>query len=225
MKTKTFGVEEVRPAVVTIDLHRGHLDPEVATLPVGQDTARRVVEANIDFLDQARDCGVPVVHVVTEYRSRDEVASNPFWSAIAGTSATRSNILAHNLPRSPGLELMPGICKQTDIVVEKKRRYDCFLATDLEFTLRNLGANTLLITGVNTNSCVLATTIIASTKDFACIVVEDCVDTVDGLDFHAAALKCLERAFGWVVGSEEVFTRLEGAGWSASRQLQQAGTS
>jgi nicotinamidase-related amidase len=107
---------------------------------------------------------------------------------------------------------MPGIRKQSDIVVEKKRRYDCFLATDLEFTLRNLGANTLLITGVNTNSCVLATTVIASTKDFAGIVVEDCVDTVDGPEFHASALKCLERAFGWVVRSEEVFSRLEERG-------------
>jgi biuret amidohydrolase len=105
-----------------------------------------------------------------------------------------------------------------------KRRYDCFLGTDLEFTLRHLGVNTLLITGVNTNSCVLATTIIASTKDFACIVIEDCVETVDGPEFHEAALKCLARAFGWVLGSEQVFTQLERSGWSPNRQLQDAGT-
>lgn len=208
---RPFGVDEIRPAVVTIDMHRGHLDPEKATLPLGIQASKRVLEANIRFLDDARADDIPVVHVVTEYRTRDEIASNPFWSAIAGTEATRSNILVHNLHGSPGTQLMPGIFKQGDSVVRYKRRYDCFLATDLEFTLSNLGANTLLITGVNTNSCVLATTIIASTRDYSCVVISDCVDTVDGPDFHSAALSCIDRAFGWVMTSEEALEGLQEA--------------
>ena len=213
MSVRYLGVDDVRPAVLTIDLHRGHLDMEVATLPLPQEPAARVVEANRAFLERARAHGIPVVHVVTEYRSKEEVASNPFWNAIAGTSVTRGNILAHNIPGTVGSQLMPGIYSDGDIVVREKRRYDCFLATDLAFTLRNLGCNTLLITGVNTNSCVLATTIIASTKDFACVVVENCVDTVDGPDMHKAALACIERAFGWVARSPEVFDTLSAAGW------------
>ena len=35
------------------------------------------------------------------------------------------------------------------------------------------GVNTVLITGVNTNSSVLATTSTASTRDCACVVVSD----------------------------------------------------
>src|SRR5918999_2813806 len=208
MKTAGLGVEEIRPAVVTIDLHRGHLDPERATLPLPAETAGAVVAANVVFLDRARARGIPVIHVVTEYRRREEISSNPFWAAIAGTEATRGNIMRHNLPGSAGTELMPGISRLGDVVIGFKRRYDCFLGTDLEFTLRNLGANTLLITGVNTNSCVVATTIIASTKDFACVVVEDCVDTVDGHDMHRAALECIQRAFGWVSHSAVVFDEL-----------------
>ncbi|HZK50980.1 MAG TPA: isochorismatase family cysteine hydrolase, partial [Actinomycetota bacterium] len=177
MDTGGLGVADVKPAVVTIDLHRGHLD-DVATLPLDRATAQRVVEANVGFLREARLRGVPVVHVVTEYRTRDEIASNPFWRAISGTNVTRGNMMSHNLSGSPGTELMPGIRSEADVVVGGKRRYDCFNATDLEFTLRNLGVNTLLITGVNTNSCVLATTIVASTKDFGCVVISDCVDTV-----------------------------------------------
>ena len=213
MSIQYLGVDTVRPAVLTIDLHRGHLDMDVATLPLPQAPAARVVEANRAFLQNARVHGIPVVHVVTEYRSKEEVASNPFWNAIAGTSVTRGNILEHNIPGTVGTQLMPGIRSDGDVVVSRKRRYDCFLATDLEFTLRNLGCNTLLITGVNTNSCVLATTIIASTKDFACVVVEDCVDTVDGHDMHRAALECIQRAFGWVSHSAVVFDELSAAGW------------
>lgn len=207
-----LGVAQVKPAVVTIDLHRGHLD-EVATLPLDPAIAKRVVEANIDFLGEARRRDVPIVHVVTEYRTRDEIASNPFWHSISGTNVTRGNMMSHNLSGSPGTELMPGIHTEGDVVVGGKRRYDCFNATDLEFTLRNLGVNTLLITGVNTNSCVLATTIVASTKDFGSIVISDCVDTVDGPDMHEAALACIERAFGWVSSSRDVFHTLRVAGW------------
>jgi biuret amidohydrolase len=213
MRKVDLGVDDVRPAVVTIDLHRGHLDMEVATLPLPSEPAARVVETNRAFLDRVRTAGIPVIHVITEYRSAGEVASNPFWKAIAGTTATRGNILAHNIPGTPGTQLMPGICVEGDVVVGNKRRYDCFRATDLEFTLRALGVNTLLITGVNTNSCVLATTIIASTKDFACIVIEDCVNTVDGPRFHEAALDCIERAFGWRTSSADVLDVLTGAGW------------
>jgi nicotinamidase-related amidase len=60
-----------------------------------------------------------------------------------------------------------------------------------------LGVNTLLITGVNTNSCVIATAIAASTMDYAPIVISDCVNTCDGPEFHDQALSIIERAFGW----------------------------
>lgn len=198
-----FNRESVRPAVLTIDLHRGHLDPDVATVPLPPDVSERVVSANTRFLDEARRAGVPVVHVVTSYRDSGEVAINPFWRAIADTGVTRSNILRHNMPGSPGTELMPGIYEDGDRVVTTKKRYDCFLGTDLDFVLRSMGVNTLLITGVNTNSCVLTTTITAQTRDFASIVVAECVDTCDGEEFHRAALQIVERAFGWVMSGRE----------------------
>lgn len=195
-----FGVVEVRPAVVTIDLHRGHLDPAVATMPLPAAVATDVTAANVAFLEAARAQGLPVVHLVTRYREVAEIDMNPFWRSVADTDATRRNVRRHNLEGLPGLELMPGILDAGhDHVVNTKKRYDCFVATDLQFVLDTLRANTLLLTGVNTNSCVLATTIAASVRDFACIVLSDCVDTVDGKAFHDAALACIERAFGWVL--------------------------
>src|SRR5690606_29284596 len=98
-----------RPAVVTIDMHRGHLDPAVATMPLTAQAAARVVAAHADLLDAARRRGLPVVHVVTGYRDVQEIASNPWWAAVAGTDATRAGVLSHQLPGSPGLELMPEV--------------------------------------------------------------------------------------------------------------------
>lgn len=197
-----------RPAVVTIDLHRGHLDPAVATMPLPADVAGRVTKANAEFLREARNRLLPVVHVVTSYRSVEEIASNPWWSAVAGTDASRANVLGHQLPGSPGLELMPDVYEaEYDIVVGTKKRYDCFAATDLDHVLRSRSIETLLLTGVNTNSCVLATTVAANTRDYTAVVVQDCVDTMDPA-LHDAALHVIRQAFGWVAPSTEVLAAL-----------------
>src|SRR4051812_10854325 len=94
-------------AVVTIDLHRGHLDPSVATMPLPPEVSERVVRANVDLLQAARQRNIPVVHVVTSYHGVEEIASNPWWAAVADTDATRRNVLRHQLPGSPGLEPVP----------------------------------------------------------------------------------------------------------------------
>ena len=200
----------LRPAALTIDLHRGHLDPDVATMALTPEAASRVTAANVALLRELRTLGVPIVHAVTRYRTVDEIASNPFWRSVADTDASRTNVMRHNLDGMPGLELMPGVLDPDhDLVIDTKKRYDCFVATDLAFVLETLGANLLLITGVNTNSCVLATTVAASVRDFACLVVSDCVDTVDGPDLHTAALTCLRQAFARVADSAAVLDLLD----------------
>ena len=46
--------------------------------------------------------------------------------------------------------------------------------------------------------------------DYAPIVIRDCVDTVDGPDFHTWALSCIERAFGWVITADEALRAVAG---------------
>ena len=130
---------------------------------------------------RAREQGVPVVHVVTSYHSVEEIASNPWWSAVADTDASRANVLRHQLPGSaPVWSSCPtSRSRLTTWSCDTKKRYDCFTATELDHVLRARAIDTLLLTGVNTNSCVLATTIAANARDYAAVVVEDCVDTMD----------------------------------------------
>lgn len=199
-----FGVDKVRPAVVAIDLHRGHLDPEAATMPLTPEASRVVINANRRFFDACRKADIPVIHLLTYYRSVEEIRSNPFWRTRAeDPAATRKHVLKHNLWDGPGVEVMPDLLDERDWIVNSKRRYDCFIGSELEFALKKNGINTLLITGVNTNSCVLATTTAACCRDFAAIVIEECVDTIDGPEAHEAALRCIRTAFGWVMSSQD----------------------
>jgi nicotinamidase-related amidase len=193
----------LRPAVVTIDLHRGHLDPAAATLPLPADAAAALVERAVPLLDEYRTLGLPVIHVVTAYRNRNEILSNRYWRFQAGDpSSPRARIAEHNLIGMPGLELMPGIERPGDAIVETKKRYDCFVGTDLGFVLETGRHDSLLVLGVNTNSCVIATSIAASVRDYAVFVVEEGVDTMLGPTLHDAALAVLDASFAWVIAAE-----------------------
>ena len=193
-----LGLDAIRAAVVAIDCHRGHLDPEVATMPAPPETARRIIEANRRFFERCRERGVPIIHLVTSYRDAAEIRANPFWRTRADDpNATRKNVERHNLQGSVGCEIIASLYdEERDWVIDTKKRYDCFVGTDLDFLLRSHGINTLLITGVNTNSCVLCTVAAANVRDYAPVVVEDCVDTMDGAELHADALLCIRTALG-----------------------------
>ena len=205
MTTIDIGVDVPRAALVAIDCHRGHLDPSIATMPVAADAAERLVEANRRLMDWCRSVGIPVVHIVTRCRDEQEIAANPFWLTRArDPSTTRKNVLRHNLDGMPGCTIMPALDGDIDHVVATKKRYDCFRATDLDFHLRTHGINTVILTGVNTNSCVLATATAANVLDYAVIVARDCVDTMDGPELHDAALKVIAAAFGFVLSTDEI---------------------
>lgn len=200
-----LGVDRPKAAIIAIDLHRGHLDMSVATMPTAPEVAERVVAANERLFAWARRVDIPVVHLVTQYRDAEEIRANPFWRTRAeDPTATRKNVLRHNIMGMPGCTIMPRLQQPGDWVVDTKKRYDCFVGTDLDFMLRAHGINTLLITGVNTNSCVLATTVAANVRDYAVIVVSDCIDTMDGPALHEAGLACIRIAFGWVMDSGAV---------------------
>jgi nicotinamidase-related amidase len=51
---------------------------------------------------------------------------------------------------------------------------------------------------------VLSTACAACSRDYAVVVIEDCVDTMDGSALHEAALACIRTAFGMVMRSDEI---------------------
>jgi nicotinamidase-related amidase len=194
-----------RPAAVTIDLHRGHLDPAVATLPLPAAASSALLERTVPLLAELRGLGVPVVHVVTSYRDRSEILANPYWRFQSGRAdSARGRVAEHNLEGMPGLELMEGVAERGDALVATKKRYDCFVATDLELVLQSGAYDALLLFGVNTNSCVIATAIAASVRDYAVFAVEDGIDTMLGPELHASALAVIDASFGWVVSGRTV---------------------
>ena len=194
---------------VAIDMHRGHLDPAVATLPLPAERCGPVIKRAAALLAGLRERGVPVVHVVTEYREPAEIAANPFWKAAHDDpDKARRGILGHNLAGSPGTEIIAELHDPHDLVVRGKKRYSSFHATDLEFLLRRLGAGTVILAGINTTTCVLCAAFEATNLDFRVVIAADAVDSMDGEDMHRFALRLMQAALGWPLGNEDILQAL-----------------
>ena len=185
-----------RPVVVAVDMHRGHLDPAVATLPLPAERSRALIARTAPIFDALRAAGIPVVQVVTIYRTPHESESNPFWGG--KRSAVRARSHEHNLAGSPGTQIVPELYAPSDIVVNSKKRYSAYLHTDLEFVLRDLGARTVLLAGVNTNSCILCTAFETVNRDFGLVLGATASTPWTADDAHRMALALIETPLGRV---------------------------
>jgi nicotinamidase-related amidase len=68
-----------------------------------------------------------------------------------------------------------------------KRRFSAFFKTDLDQTLRVLGVDTIVVTGITTEVCVLMTVMDGLSHDFSAILLGDC-SASRNKEFHQGCL-------------------------------------
>jgi nicotinamidase-related amidase len=203
-------IDPRRTALVAIDMHRGHLDPAVATLPLPAERCGPVIDRAARLFRALRGRGVPVVHVVTEYRDAAEIMANPFWNAIHDDPAkARRGSSRHNIIGGPGTEIIADLRDPGDIIVGGKKRYNPFMGTGLDFVLRQrLAVDTLILAGINTSSCVLCCAFEATNRDYRVVIASDAVDSMDGEEMHRFALRLMAATVGWPLGNGEILDAL-----------------
>ena len=142
-------------AVLVIDVLGGN-GPVIPGLETMASNAVRIVQA-------ARAKGLPVIFSDDAHRPPYD-RELELWGnhGIAGTDGAQP--LA-------AFDLQP-----SDIVIPK-RRYDGFFETDLDLTLRELGATTLIALGCDTNICVLQTLAGAYFRGYRTVVPGDACAT------------------------------------------------
>ena len=202
-------------AIVAIDMHRGHLDPSIATMPVASEDCQRVITQTKNLFDWARTLNIPIIHVILIQRNIKgfgaEGLNLKFWKALHEiadeenrlTPGRKSTAADHNLEGMPGTEIIADLYETGDYVINNKKRLDCFYGTDLEILLRVLGVETIVLTGINTNTCVLNTAFTACNRDFQVVVISDCVASMYGNDLHVLGLENIKRCLGYVLSVEE----------------------
>jgi len=193
-------------AVVSIDMHRGHLE-DAPDCPCPAPRAREIVAPINLFHEAARRLGVPIIHVETTLRRGgvDDVRG--------GVAAWRKvfplyvgpipNADAHAIEGSKWTEFVTFVDRERDLLVTTKKRLSAFYPTDLEFLLRNLRKTTVVLNGGFTDCCVLNAAFDASNLDFRVVVLRDLVRGTNP-EMEDAALRIISLHTGLVMDSEEV---------------------
>jgi nicotinamidase-related amidase len=93
----------------------------------------------------------------------------------------------HSLRGTKGAEVVDELKTEATDIILPKRRFSAFFKTDLDQTLRVLGVDTIVVTGITTEVCVLMTVMDGLSHDFSVILLEDC-SASRSKEFHQECL-------------------------------------
>ncbi|MBI5500721.1 MAG: cysteine hydrolase [Deltaproteobacteria bacterium] len=161
----------MRPALIVVDMLRDNVHGEHAG-PL-RDAALAIVPAVNRLLAAAHERGWPVVFACDSFLPDDFIF--------------RGRMKPHALRGTPGAEPIPELARLPSDTILPKRRFSAFFKTDLDQILRLRAVDTVLVAGVSTHFCVLATAFDAVANDFHAVIVEDACAAAKP-DWHAAAL-------------------------------------
>lgn len=202
-------------AIVSIDMHRGHIGPE-DELPCPAPRARDRIAAHNRFHAAARELGVPVIHAQHWQRAGgiEDVNSKirnrrANWRVLYTLFLPPNQLTDElNLEGTKWLDLMVEEDPR-DHYIRTKKRLSAFYPTDLEFLLRQLAVDTVVLTGTLTDCCVINTAFDAADRDFRVIIPDDITAGLSE-QAEAEALAIIARHAGLVTDSGDVIRE-----WSA----------
>jgi nicotinamidase-related amidase len=158
-----------KTAVVVVDMQNDFVKPN-GKLYVP--TAQATVPAIRKLLEKARDANVPIVYTQDWHFKNDPEFR--IWGE-------------HCVMNTWGAEIIDELKPMPDDILIRKRRYDAFFGTDLDYVLRHVvHADTLVIVGTVANICVLHTAGSAALNWYNVVVPIDGISALDEFDYYAA---------------------------------------
>jgi len=191
-----LGLDLSKTAVLAMDMQHGI----VTGIPMAQE--RNVVAKAIPVLSVAREAGMPVIHVVLQFREgypevspRNRMCGmmKQLGLFVEGQDETR---IADGLGPEKG-----------DIVVTRPR-VNAFYNSDLQSILGSAGVDTLVLMGITTTWVVEATARHAADADYRVIVLEDCCASMS-VEAHEFAIANIFGMIAEVSTSDEFLASLK----------------
>jgi nicotinamidase-related amidase len=106
----------------------------------------------------------------------------------------------HAIRGTWGAEIVEELTPREDELVVPKRRYSGFFGTELDLILRERGIETVIITGVLTDICVMYTSADASARGYDVIVATDGTGSTSS-ENHEFALNHMKEVHGATLAS------------------------
>jgi maleamate amidohydrolase len=192
LERNSLGLGE-RPALLVIDMINGFTSSEC---PLGTDCPE-VVAANAQLLAAFREKGLPVFFTTVVFHSDDQA------------TVFRARIEALNVlqPGSHWVEIDSALQPVEGEPVIEKQWASGFFGTDLDAQLREVGADSLVVTGLTTSGCVRATVVDGLQYNFPVVVPREAVGDRNA-DAHEANLFDMNAKYADVASLEDVLQML-----------------
>ena len=165
-----------KPAILVVDMLNDFVYGALAC-----DRGKAIIPATARLLDAARAAGVPVVFC-NDAHIKGIDRELKLWGdhAIVGTE---------------GAQVIPELnLSECDYVIPK-RRYSGFFQTDLDITLKELGVQTVVMTGLHTHMCVRHTSADAYSLGYDVVVAKEATDSFTEEDY-IGGLAYLKQCYG-----------------------------
>ena len=153
-----------KPAILVVDMLNDFVYGALTC-----DRGKAIIPATARLLDAARAKGVPVIFC-NDAHIKGVDRELTIWGdhAIAGT---------------PGAEVIPDLNPSERDFIVPKRRYSGFFQTDLDILLRELGVQSVVMTGLHTHMCVRHTSADAFSLGYDVVVAKEATDSFTEEDY------------------------------------------
>lgn len=190
-------------ALLISECQNGMTDPEHSTndLLSGQVCKRGTIEKIEALAAVLRARGVPVFHATVQGLPgfRGWVANSPLTASIRKRPLVEGHI---------STAVHPGITvADEDVVVARHCGLTAFHGTELEYLLRNMGVQSLVVTGVSLNIALPGSIIEAVNRGFSVVVPSDCVSGATD-ETHDFVLRHMLPLLSTVATSESIIAEL-----------------
>ncbi len=161
----------MKPAIIVVDMVKDNFK-EGSRHPIT--LKARAILPNIQrLLKESRKRGLPVIFACDSFLKEDFIF--------------KGRMKIHSLRGTTGSEVVDDLRPGATDIVLPKRRFSAFFKTDLDQTLRLLGVDTIIVTGITVEVCVLMTAMDGLSHDFSVILLEDCTASKNE-EMHQACL-------------------------------------
>jgi len=148
----------MKPAIIVVDMLKDNLK-ESSRNPYFQE-GRAIIPGLQRLLEEGRKKGFPIIFACDSFLKDDFIF--------------KGRMKVYSLRGTKGAEVVDDLRPEPTDIILPKRRFSAFFKTDLDQTLRTLGVDMIVVTGVTTEVCVLMTALDGFCHDFYVILLEDC---------------------------------------------------
>lgn len=179
-----------KSAVIVIDMLN-----DFVTGTIKCERAERIIPPLQKLLAAARQAGVPVI-----YSNDCHLPGIDKELRIWGPHAIRG---------TEGAEVIPELKPEPQDYVVPKRRYSGFCGTDLGLLLRELGVDTVILTGLHCNMCVRHTAADAYFNDFNIVVPADGTEAFTEADYQGGLAYLKQVYAAEITNVDELVQRMK----------------